>query len=250
MQRFVVLAHPRSGSTLLIAGLEQHPELTVHNELLTTTEDEASRRRLYSVAGRFLHDGGDEADFLRHVYAASAQSRATGFKLMHHHASRAGSTVWDFFESDPELGVIHVYRDDALETLISERVAQKTGIWNVVGDGPLPDEPPPFTIEPAEARARFDELEAWRRQARRRFAPHPFLELEYRSDLVSDFGGSMARVFEFLGVPPVPVTEKLARLRRLRPAEQVANFAELAAAFAGSPYERFFASAESSASRR
>ncbi len=241
MKRFIVLAHPRSGSTLLVNALQQHPAVRMHNELLTNTEDEATRRRLYTVAGRWLADGGDEAGFLRHVFEQQHGEAAVGFKLMHHHASAPGSLAWDLLRADAELCVVHLWRDDYLRTLVSEHVASRTGIWNILGEGPLPDEVEPFALEVEQCRATFEQLDHWLARARDWFGGHPLLELEYARDLEQGFQVTIERVFALLDLPAVAIQKKLLKLSRRSPREQLSNFHELRAAFADTRYARFFA---------
>jgi phytanoyl-CoA hydroxylase len=238
MKRFIVLSHPRSGSTLLVNALQQHPRLRVHNELLTNTEDEESRRRLYSIGGRFLGDGDDEAEFLKHVFSPLGDEVGVGFKLMHHHARGPRSSGRDFLRADRDLHVIHLRRDDYLACLVSEEVALRTGIWNVLGAGEPPDVPP-FALGVEECRATFEKLAGWHRAAREEFANQPWLEVGYGS-LTRHFDATLARVFEFVGVEPAPVEPRLQKLARRSPKQQLSNFDELQAAFHGTEFARFF----------
>jgi len=241
MRRFIILAHPRSGSTLLVAALEQHPGLRVYNELLTNTEPEEARRRHYSLGERWLADDSDGADFLRHVFTQENGEAGVGFKLMHHHASAPPhSTAWDFLRADADLHVIALHRDDLLATVVSNELALRTGVWNVESDSPLPDQVAPFTLGVEHCREQLDRLAASATRARQLFPEQPLLELEYQRDLSGDYDATVARVFRFLGIAPIPTRKRLARMARRSPREQLANFDELAAAFAGTLYARYF----------
>lgn len=240
MIRFIVLAHQRSGSTLLADALQQHPRVRMHDEILTTTEDEATRRDRHAVAGRWLADGDDAAAFLRDVFMPQGDESAAGFKLMENHARRHLS-AWDHLGGDRELRVIHLWREDLLACALSHFTAARTRIWNVIDGAGLPPEPEPFAVSVEECRVEFTKLEQARARARAWFSSHAFLELEYRRHLEGDFGVTMARVFEFLDVSAVTVRQRLIKMARRSPREQLANYAELARAFAGSPYARFFA---------
>ncbi len=242
MRRFIILAHQRSGSALLVDALAQHPSVRMHSELLSNTTDEEERRRVYSVAGRWLRDTDDGAEFLGHVFTPRAGEAAAGFKLMHYHAaSPPTSSAWDFLRADTGIRVIHLWRDDLLRCLVSDHVAQRTRVWHVYERAEPPKEPVPFPLSPECCWKAFRDLDGWRARAREWFAGHPFLELEYQRDLERDFGAALTRVFEFLGVPPVSVEKRVVKLARRSPREQLSNFDELAATFAGTPYARFFA---------
>jgi LPS sulfotransferase NodH len=241
VKRFVLLCHQRSGSTVLTRALQQHPAVRMHGELLTNSEDEATRRRVHSVDGRWLTDGGDGAALLEHVFAPRGEA-AVGFKLMHYHAaSGPAATAWDLLRRDGALGVVHLRRDDLLACLVSDEVAQRRKVWHVDADRPLPDELPPFPVSPERCRALFERVDHWIARTRDWFGDHPLLELEYARDLAADLSGAAARVFAFLGVAPIAVDERLRKIARLGPREQLSNFAELEAAFAGTRWAHLFA---------
>jgi LPS sulfotransferase NodH len=238
--RFVLLCHQRSGSTLLTRALQAHPAVRMHGEILTTSEDEATRRRVHSVDGRFLADGADGADFLAHVYAPRGEA-AAGFKLMHYHApSGPAATAWDLLRRDRDLRVVHLRRDDLLACLVSDEIAQQTRVWHVEPGRPLPDEPPPFPLSPDRCRALFERVDGWLARARDWFADRPLVELEYARDLEGDLDATAARIFMFIGVTPIPVERRLRKIARRTPREQIANWDELAAAFAATRWAHLF----------
>jgi hypothetical protein len=212
-----------------------------YNELLTNTGDEAHRREHYTVAGSWLRDDTDGAEFLRHVFAPQKDELAVGFKMMHHHASAApASSAWDLLRSDPDLHVIHLWREDLLRVLVSDQIAARVKSWNVFVGEPLPEQPEPFAINPDRCRAEFEQLIRWRQRASQWFPAQPFLDLEYERDIANNFDRSMVRVFDFLGIPAVPVVKRLLKLARRTPREQLSNFSELAAAFSETPFATFF----------
>jgi LPS sulfotransferase NodH len=242
MNRFIILCHQRSGSTLLVLALRQNPRAFVQGELLGDNEEQ--KQRWFNVDGRYFRGPDDDAvAFLRDCFFASHPSAlAIGFKLMHYHA-RAGraAAVWDYLASETGIRIIHLHRENLLETVVSDLVANRSGQWSVpVNHSEGIRDVPPFSIELKDCRRRFQELETWRDSARSQFAHHPFLEVRYE-DLTADFAGTLDRVWAFLETPPHPAKQRLIKQAHLPLRQQIENFEELRSSFAGSRWERFFA---------
>jgi LPS sulfotransferase NodH len=239
--RFIILGHGRTGSNLLGSSLNQHPDVAAHGELYHDVEE---KRAASPVDDRYLRDGDDPVAFAEEVAFAprpGTTARAAGFRLFYSHCreGEAGARFWEYLTADRGLRVVHLVRHNLLESYVSRQVAGRTGEWLRKNDGQAPPEPDPFEIQLSKCQWFFDWATEHREQARERFAGHPLLEVSYEG-MVADYGGTIARVFEFLGVPPVPVTAPYRKQARRAPREQVSNFAELREAFRGTPYEWFF----------
>src|SRR5512146_2010579 len=105
MKRVVLLCHERTGSTLLVQALDQHPEVCFRGEIFVEKEED---RRTNAFGGRWYRDGEDGAAFLREVVWRD-HAPVVGFKLMYHHARSSG--VWEELAADPQLHVLHLTRD-------------------------------------------------------------------------------------------------------------------------------------------
>ena len=231
--RFIVLAHPRSGSQLLVNALGQHPDVRCYGELFhPRPEVRALHHRLDD--GRSWREGDDAGEFLASVFAAPRP--AVGFKLFYNHCEAALEAL----SRDSRLRVIHLHRENLLAAYVSLQIAIATDRWQVRAGEQASEAHPPLSLDAALCREFFVRVEAQRARALERFAAHPRFEVEYHA-LTAQFDESLARAFEHLGVAPVAVEKRLLRQASRPLREQIANFDTLAAAFAGTPWARWFA---------
>jgi LPS sulfotransferase NodH len=237
--RFIILGHARTGSNLLAASLDRHPDVTVYGELFHDVELKRSR---WPTPAGFLCDGDDPVAFLESsVFLATSGARAVGFRLFYDHGRRIarGEALWEHLVADDAVRVIHLWRSNLLESYVSRLVARRTGQWLRRATVVAPARTEPFEVDIAECRAYFDDVTERRAWARRAFARHPTVEITY-DDLASAFHKTCDSAFEFLGVVPVVVREPFAKQAFVPLREQVANFDALRDAFLGGPYEWFF----------
>jgi LPS sulfotransferase NodH len=239
--RFVVLGRSRSGSNLLRGLLNAHPQVVALGELF-----QGERRLEWGVPG--LPTGARTVDAWRHdpvrfletaVFGpAPAGVRAVGFKIFYYHArGGAWQPVWDYLVRDRAIHVIHIKRANVLRTYLSRQLAAVTNRWvDASGDGRAAG---PIALSFEGCLEEFTRTRAWEQQHDRLFRDHPTLDILYER-LAADHGAEMRRVQAFLGLDPRPVRPTTRRQARLPLAVAIANYAELKARFAGSPWEGFF----------
>lgn len=241
MTRFILLGHQRCGSFLALHALNQHPRVRAFAEVLFPKE--APRREHFHLDdGRYYRDGEDGAAFLRDaVFVPRGARDVVGFKLFYDHAPPgAAASAWDQLGASRDLRVIHLYREQLFESLVSLRIAQITDDWMVLrSERRAPRQLEPFEIPPERCRQHFEAVLAERRRALDRLAGAPRLELEYET-LCARFDESMSACFRHLGVEPRPVEKELVKQATRPVREQVANYDELVRHFAGTPYARYF----------
>jgi hypothetical protein len=212
----------------------------------------------------------DFARFLeRYVYRPDA-GVVTGFKLLYAHVWGTPGLL-DYLVSDLPLRVVHLKRRNQLRVLVSTRLAERTGVWQV-DRGFAPDQlrsarlwtralrrpgraiaalrkwlrQPPAASDKEALILTVDEcVQFFVRAAHeeehfsRLFADHPAHELFYE-DLAGDRDRTLRRIHEFLGLAPERSTVTLQRQNPEPLEELIANYDELRRAFAGTPQERFF----------
>lgn len=241
MTPFILLGHQRSGSFLLLYALNQHPRVHGFAEVLFPKE--RPRREQFKLDdGRWLRDGEDGATFLRDaLFRPRGERDVIGFKLFYDHAPAGpAESAWSYLAGLRDLRVIHLYRERLLDSLVSLRVAQITDDW-MVGreERRAPVELAPFDLTPEECRRHFDAILDDRGRALARLAGLPILELEYEA-LCERFAESTDACFRHLGVAPRPVEKELVKQATRPVREQIKNYPELARAFAGTRYARYF----------
>jgi LPS sulfotransferase NodH len=228
--RFVAIAHARSGSTLLLNALREHPALRVYGELFQ--EEEEHRGHGCWEAGEIYVDGTDGPAHLEdRIFRRRDDPElvAIGFKLLYNQAREPATRgVWRYLIDQPELRVIHLTRERPLEAFVSMCEAGSSGHWAVGIDEEPPPPIQPIRIDPEECLAFLDSLYAHRAWVRHAFRRHEVLELSYER-LVDDFDATLREVQVFLQVPPQPLPALLRRQGTRPLPERVTNFAAITA---------------------
>jgi LPS sulfotransferase NodH len=250
---FVLLGHARCGSTLLLRALAEHSQIRMLGEILANQE--SIRKHACSWANPACEPyaaGQDGAGYLeRTVFGPTPVegSWAFGFKLFYDQArfDEHVQTAWDYLRSNDDVRVIHLVRRNLFDALVSLEVAERTQRWLHLIEDEAEKFPalPPFELEPAACLAYFERLTAWRVSARRSFAGHDVLTVEYESGLCGEFRDTMSRIFEFLAVTSSCCRPGLLKQQTVTAAQQIANFEELRSYFRHTPYESFFRDADS-----
>ncbi|GMT99599.1 hypothetical protein KH5H1_37190 [Corallococcus caeni] len=224
---FVILGHPRSGSTLLLNALREHPGLRVYGELFQ--EELEERRNGFGAADGVYEPSMDGASFLAERIFRRRDDPdllAVGFKLFYLQAREPQArSAWRYLLNRTDVRIIHLTRDNALDTFVSLSEAEASGRWHVEIDEAIPTSEP-IRIDPERCLAFLDAIYAYREWARRAFWAHEALELSYER-LHADFSAALFDVQSFLGVPPVPLPALL-RKQGVRPlSARITNFAEI-----------------------
>jgi LPS sulfotransferase NodH len=239
---FVVLGRSRVGSNLLRSVLNAHPEVVAFGEIFRDL-----KALDWDHVGYFQHDSiralvqRDPVRFLetRVLGRYPKAIQAVGFKLFYYHA-RDGvhAGIWPWLQQRREIKVIHLKRGNLLQTHVSRKRASLTGKWvNTSGE---PDQAVTLRLDYHEVLSDFEQTRAWEAEADRAFASHPLLQVQY-GQLVADVQSEANRLAEFLGVSPHLVRPSTFQQSVQPLSATIANYQELKAQFAGTPWVEFFA---------
>lgn len=250
---FILLSHPRSGSTALASALGQHPEVAILGEIFN---DEDSERKRAMIGGYLrpstpnlgmesYRPGEDGAEFLRdRVFAPLFRTgrRAAGFKIFYDQAGkdREAAKAWEYLANTTNIHVIHLRRADLIANLLSLELALRDDQWVVV-NGVTPRKSGPITLSPKKCQAHFERITEQWLWARETFCKHPFLEIEYDADLCEDQPVALRRVQDFLGVTYHPIVPLTLKQSCQHPREVVRNYCQLERHFQSTSYEYLFA---------
>lgn len=252
MIRFILLGPGRCGSSLINESLAEHPEVRMGGELFHC--EEGSRLQAFRPLNgndpanghepRHYRSGADPATFLeQEVFCPRPGVRAVGFKMFYVHSRRNQNErqAWDFLLSNRDIRVIHLIRENMLESYISLRIAFITGEWERFSGSTAPRrEQPRLKLEPKACEAHFNQELAWRQWARTQFRDHPFLEIEYQRDVCGRFESVMSEIQSFLEISPRPARKRLEKQAQKSPREATTNYEELKDYFRFTLYEDFF----------
>lgn len=239
-----MVCHARTGSTLLIDALGQHPDAKIWNELFTLDLD---ARRAHAAPDPPIREDEDGATYLAALYDRAERARylAAGFKLMFSHAPTAPtSSLWSYLGDHNEVRVIFLRRIDLLACFVSLQIASRTRRWNTRTTDHLTEETTPEFVAPGALARYFDFITGKWREVEERFANHPQLALDYDRDLCAAFPSTIERTFQFLDLAPTAVHPGFQKLESWDIRARVSNYDELARHFANTPYSRYFSHAE------
>lgn len=227
--RFVIVNNGRSGSTLLVDLLRSHPAIQCEAEILNA---------------RFWHRWQWPLLWLVRAFPLSylerQARRATkpiyGFKL------KTGGQVYNLDSTLRALHrhgwrLIYLHRRDALQQALSWSVAQVSGHWQAADDHSRETRAVTLNVECFIRNLRT--CLADRQTLARLMRQLPHLSLVYEDDLQSSeqWPVTSARMCDWLGASPAPLTSRIIKTWEQPYAEVVTNYAEIIAAVARSPFD-------------
>ncbi|MEO1797128.1 MAG: sulfotransferase [Pseudomonadota bacterium] len=201
MRRFVVLGLPRSGSTYLMTLLDRHRDLSCEGEQFNAKGIFHGLNPDKSYKAVIARDSAPVEHF-KGIYEEAAQTGvwAGGFKFMIGH----NISVLKALAEDPELHIIHIWRENRLAQVASLLKALETSRWAQIKR----DDDTGYKINarPRVVARQWHELETldflisqWLGQL-----SNPILTLEYRELMRADLP---KRLCDFLGVAPDPLMD-------------------------------------------
>ena len=249
MEKFIVLAARRSGTTLFLSCLNSHPQVYCHKHVF----DVQNRFRYWVVdrrGGRFhrFRTASTErklqymvqpkeliGDFLSEYYAPIDGVSATGVRLAYVQAIKHPEVLdW---AADNGVGIIHLVRQNALKTIISvastkvRRVHHSTNKVRSVK----------VTLPPRQLLRRLERLTNRVEANRALLRDRPHIEISYES-FVASRDTEARRVLEFLDVDPtIPLTTDLVKLNPDSLQEIIENYNEVQQTLAGTQFAHYLA---------
>lgn len=255
---FVLLATQRTGSSWVQEMLNSHPEVKVYSELFLSyasgfplwkpndvefanTYLDARVRRPQVVTRPYWT--------VRYLQRVFRQSDATvvGFKYMYNQVG--DNLTVPTYVSMQRVPVVHLIRRNLLDTIVSAKQAEQSGLYHKAADDrqPIPWAPSVrehsrIRLDGAEVIAQLQRLTRERRRARvwLRAMRVPVLEVTYE-DLVAEPEHFLS-IFDFLGVPRSQEWRPSSGLQKLNtePIERtVENVGELRAALRGTSFASY-----------
>lgn len=221
-QRFMILSFPRSGTHMLRTSLDGHPQVVAHSEMFNPDWTEDAPFDENTPAPVILRN---------HVFCEyPMEIAAVGFTI---HRADAGfgnwPRLWGLLEADRQLRVISLRRENLLRQHVSFRIMVE------------PEELAlrPRVFAPETLRHQFERHERIWENFNRRFHDHPLLQVSYEQ-LCDNYENTVRRVQAFLDVPERCLSPGTIRDRPRDLCKAIANYDELADAFASTRWAEFF----------
>jgi len=226
MTKFVIAGLPRSGTNWVVFSLQEHPQVEclgeiLDKEYLTTNQQFAS----------------DPIRGLQDLWSTTAK-RAVGFKLFYFHCWESYPEhrgVWDFLQTQQDLKIIILHRENLLKLIVSWELAKKTQRWWTRQPVPCDDK---VAIDPLSLRVRIASLEAGLARIRRTFAAHEQLDISYER-LFADRHRHLSNMQNFLGIDQLIVSDRCVQQESRNTEDIIENFADVRRVLVGSLYARF-----------
>lgn len=233
---FVILCGERTGSTLLVELLDQHPNLRVYNEPFN-----GLRGIRDPVRGRRFHDTDDGAWAIDTIYRRRTIKpyTAVGFKMIHTHAP-AGPlhTAWRRLAEMKNLIVVDLMRENLLEVMVSHRIADFTGRWRSTVKGSRPD-PGPVFLSPYDCMEYFERCGQLRENTLALFPGQTRIRITYE-ELRGNAKKVLDELWPVLGVSAFEPSMALFKQESRPMHERIENYTELREFMRETPHAKYF----------
>ena len=223
-KKFVIISQSRTGSTLLMALLNNHENIICEGELFKNLNGKSCKQ----IWDKFFSKKPKKV-------------KQVGFKLFYSHPTNGDQSVWDFIENDKSITIIHLVRKNWLRVLVSQKIGLKTKLWTENIDRPhqISTDEKKVKIDYDECEKAFVKAAFNEQQTRERFSNHPFVEVTYE-DLSNDADGVIRNITDILNINYQKVQAKNKKQNAEPLEELVINFNELKDKFSNSKWEYLF----------
>jgi LPS sulfotransferase NodH len=232
--KFIILCHPRTGSTLLIRALGDHPDIRqgmeVFNPILEGNARYVDWRKeafteLYGKQDSYTDKIGylDADRFDLSLLAERFFRDFNGTKIMYDQISTR-SKAWLYIQSLEDLRVIILERN-LVESAVSFRIAMQTDIWHIENGSSNP--PCPRMEYPLDFFGWFyDHFCAGASEFATTFDESRIIRVNYR-DLVTSWAATMRLIQFHLGIEPLEIPKAYEKRRQERIEDLVINYQKM-----------------------
>lgn len=235
-KKFVVISPGRSGSSLLMDLLGNHPNILTFGEIFGTHEGSLFSSQVANTPNR------DTSYVINHIFSnQNSTIDAIGFKLLYHqghpkfHSKFKNDVVWKNLKSMNDLGVIHLWREDYLGVIRSLEVAKNKNDW----DSKSPTINISVNIDPQFCLDVWKYLDWGYTYVRELFSKRHFLEITYE-DLKDNQENTLDKILDFLGTNRMKLSTSLKKQNTTPLNEGIENYGELKCYFKNTKWERYF----------
>ena len=239
----IILTSQRSGSTFLGRCLESHPSIKSHGELLVGGNIKApsalhGKRTLTKLYRFVVARAWDPVDIMERYYARK-EAPVVVFRAMYNHVDNRAVRAW--LKEHKEVRIIHLRRDNLLKQHVSKLLlgVRRERPWQPHTDHEIPVAS--VHVSPERAVKDMQRVRDNFIRFEKLLSDHRKTELVYErmchgQTLTQE---AWEQISDLLEIESVPIAADLVKMNPddLRP--MVENYDELAAALAGTEFERF-----------
>ncbi len=230
IKKFIIFAQGRSGSSLLVDLLNNHPDIKCDGEILNVVHAGKKFFPIFYVKSK----------------AKTYKEEIYGFKVklyQLHGDSKPDQNI------DPKKFILNLYksgwkiiylrRHNIFRQAISGYVAKSRGKWHhQTNKGELALSK--IKINPDRLLKRLRAREKYLCDEKEILKTIPHLEIIYEENLLKDMEKTMDKIFKYLEVHPYPVRTNLIRTSKDTLQDYIVNYKEIKDYFLNTKYARFF----------
>lgn len=239
MNKFVVLATQRSGSSYLCSLLDKHPAIRCVEEIFMPRNRNAITYRTWRSASlrrrleHWLRRQRSIDAYLEELCRKQPPLDAFGFKLMYGQAERYPEVVeWC---SKNGVKVVHLIRRNALKMVVSRQVALKRGVYLST----RPVEAVTVNLDTRQLVQELQQSDSLVQHNRQLFSSLPYLETGYE-DLMADRDEELRRILTFLDCEVnLQLSSELVKTSPDSLESLIANYGEVRETLSGSRFEKY-----------
>jgi len=222
---FVIVGMPRTGSSLLLLSLKEHPKILAFGELFHKLESERKTSHCVIYKNEKIPYPGGNVDaiefLLNYVWNKEnmEQYSAVGFKVFAERVECPGTKFLfrRLKEEIPNLHIIHIKRENLLDVFVSRKLAEIMKIWQIPRNSNInmPDIGKIY-VEPNTLQMFFDSMMHVDNFYERFYSDCKYIRVNY-DDLLYRYIETMKKCFEFLGVEPIELIPPLKKQNTKKP---------------------------------
>ncbi|WP_299253220.1 sulfotransferase [uncultured Cytophaga sp.] len=216
---FLILSHPRTGSSLLHTYLNSHTRILSLNESFSVTADKNLLLKEYSKT-----------------------IRAVGLKFFYEYMDEPiKKKLFIDLLSDPRMYIIKVHRRNLLRVYVSLRIAQKTQEWSSIAVIKETTPNKKISLSKRECIETFEQYAKWELETQSILKIHntPVFEVDYET-LTEQPNETLFQIQKFLGISKQKPISLLNRQNAESLNSLIENYDALKESFVGTAYEYFF----------
>lgn len=227
--RYLVVGLPRSGTTVVHLAIRGHPQVAAFSDEIHVNPLFDQATRVFSFGHETDAEAQQGALALFDALAALGRDEQTthlGMKVCAQTPRQAELLVDGLHRHFPEIKVVLTIRRDLVATYASSHSARSTGSWHSWNRPATPDGPPPQRPLPFLFRRHALRSMTILKILAKLHETHDVFDFEYER-LLDPAHDMYTQVFDFLGLPEMPVTWLAAKKVMPPPEQFILNYARL-----------------------
>lgn len=247
MEKFLILAGRRSGTTFLVTSLDSHAQVECTKEIFSTRRNfkyfqvdksgsafykfrsATFKRQLdYIFRRQHLIDA-----FLTEIFIPAENVKARGIRLSYEQAHKYPEILQWVLKND--VRVIHLLRENSLKAIVSHFTARKRGVHHVTSQV----EQVTVRLSPATLKKLLIKRNSDTEKYRQMFKDRQYCEVCYET-FVKNREAESRRIFDFLQIDQfMNLTSNLVKQNPDSLKDILENYEEVSQAFKGTAFEKY-----------